>query len=340
MRAGLVVSATLHVGLIVLAVVGLGAGRPLDPAPVDSIAVDLVPISEFSNIRMGTLDSTIVETETPSTVASDKPPELAQPTGNTSEDQAKPADNAKVTPAPTEQTAPTPEAAMPPVPDEPQPADVAEVTPPVEPPDAETPPTPTEDQPLVSPDVATDPADSAPKPAERTDLKAKRAAFKKAQEAKKAEEQKKKDQDKKQAEEKKLAEKKAADAKKLADEVANIINDEQSRGATTGEGGEPTLGKETGKAATLSQSELDGLVAQIKSCISLPPGAEDANITAQLEFSIDASGMVSQTPRIVGTPASALEQAYAGAAQRAVMRCGPYQVKQQDVRATFTPVSY
>lgn len=339
MRTGLTVSAAFHTGLVVLAIVGLSAGKPLNPAPVESIAVDLVPVSEFSNIRMGVIDSQVVETETPSTVQSDKPAELAKPTGNTEKDQPKPADNAKVTPAPTEQTAPSPTASEPPPEETPQPTEVAEITPPAETPDAETPP-PVEDPALVAPEVTEDPAQAAPKPLERTDLKAKRAAYKKAQEAKKAEEKKKKEEQKKAEEQKKLAEQKAAEAKKIADEVANIINDEQSRGATTGEGGEPTLGKETGQAATLSQSELDGLVAQIRSCVSLPPGAEEANISVRLQFSIDATGMVTQPPVIMSAITTPLEQAYASAMQRAVLRCGPYQVKAQEIGATFTPLSY
>ena len=340
MRTGLTVSAAFHTGLLVLAIVGLSAGKPLNPAPVQSIAVDLVPVSEFSNIRMGVIDSKVVETETPSTVQSDKPAELAKPTGNTEKDQAKPADNAKVTPAPTEQTAPSPATSTPPPEETPQPTEVAEVTPPQETPDAETPPPPAEDQPVVAPQVTEDPAQAAPKPLERTDLKAKRAAYKKALEAKKAEEKKKKDEQKKAEEQKKLAEQKAAEAKKIADEVASIINDEQSRGATTGEGGEPTLGKETGQAATLSQSELDGLVAQIKNCIVLPPGAEEANISVRLQFAIDATGMVTQPPIIMSAITTPLEQAYASATQRAVLRCGPYQVKGEEIGATFTPLSY
>ena len=50
MKTGLTVSSIFHAGLIALIVVGVGFGRPVEPPPVESIAVDLVPIEEFSNI--------------------------------------------------------------------------------------------------------------------------------------------------------------------------------------------------------------------------------------------------------------------------------------------------
>ena len=131
MRTGLTVSTALHAGLIALAIVGLGIGRPIEATPVQSIAVDIVPVSEFSNIRMGSLDSEVLETDTPSVVDTEKPAELAQPTGNTEQDQLNPEDTPTPTPAPTVQTAPVPEAAAP----EPAPEPVEQAAPaPVEPP--------------------------------------------------------------------------------------------------------------------------------------------------------------------------------------------------------------
>ena len=49
MRTGLVVSISAHVLLLVLGLINLGLTEPLQPN-VQSIAVDLVPIEEFSNI--------------------------------------------------------------------------------------------------------------------------------------------------------------------------------------------------------------------------------------------------------------------------------------------------
>ena len=49
MRAGLVVSTIAHAALIALIVIGVGFTTPLEPTPVESIAVDLISIEEFSN---------------------------------------------------------------------------------------------------------------------------------------------------------------------------------------------------------------------------------------------------------------------------------------------------
>jgi outer membrane biosynthesis protein TonB len=194
----------------------------------------------------------------------------------------------------------------------------------------------------VTPDISPEPAEVAPRPVTRTaSLDQKRAEFKRQQEA-----EKKRREDearKKQEEEERLREarRREQEAARLADEVANIINNEQSRGATTGAGGSATLGKETGQAARLSQSQIDGLVAQIRGCLNVPAGAAEQRLTTQLKFRIDQNGVVNTIPTIVKTPASSLEQALASAAQRAVMRCGPYAMAVgQEVQATFDPSQF
>ena len=350
MKTGLTVSSIFHAGLIALVVVGIGFGPPVEPPPVESIAVDLVPVEEFSNIRMGSLDSTIVETETPSVVDSEQPAELAQPTGNTQEDQPTPEQSDTVTPAPTQQTAPAPAPQAEPEPlPEPEPVP-QEAAPPIAQPEPEPEPAPEpepEPTPVATPEPTPEPTNVAPTPRMRTAaIDQKRAEFKKLQEdarqkavddKKKAEDEKKKKEEearKKAAEEQKRIEqaKADADAEKLADEVANIINTEETRGATTGEGGQATLGKETGRSARLSQSQIDGLVAQIKGCINMPPGAEENNSTAELQFSVDGGGNVVGQPQLLQSS----DDTYARAVSRAVMRCGPYAVvANEDVRAQF-----
>ena len=181
MRTGLTVSSIAHAGLIALIVAGIGFGRPIEPPPVESIAVDLVPVEEFSNIRLGSLESEIVETETPSVVDAEKPAELAQPTGNTEEDQPTPEDSPEATPAPTQQTAPapTPQAEPEPLPEpEPEPAAAAE---PITQPEPEPEPAPEpepEPAPIVTPEEPETPAEVAPKPRVRTAaIDQKRAEF-------------------------------------------------------------------------------------------------------------------------------------------------------------------
>lgn len=347
MRTGLTVSTIAHAGLIILAVVGIGMSRQLEPVPVESIAVDLVSIEEFSNIRAGRLDSTIVETQTPSVVESETPAELAQPTGNTEEDQPRPEDTPVPTPAPTTQTAPqpvpepdpvveltpepVPEPAVPPAPQaEPEPVAVPEPA-----------PEPVAPEPvLAAPTVTEEPAEVAPRPVMRTAaLDQKRADFKKAQEAERkraAEEKKKKEEEakkaaearKKEEEQKRIQEAKRREdaAARPADDISDIINAEQSRGATTGQGGTPTLGKPTGTAARLSQSETDGLIAQMRGCWNLLPGEIESGLSVRLLVSLNPDGSVSGNPQILAQDSSATGISIARAAVTAVRKCGPYRL--------------
>jgi hypothetical protein len=299
-----------------------------------------VPISEVTNIRMGSLDSTIVETETPAVVETKDVASLAQNTGNTAEDQVTPTPTDRVTPAPVINTAPEP---VPEPIEEPEPTPVEETPPPEPAPTAEPEPAPVEE--AAPTEIATEtPAETPDQPVAPPRVVFTRpAALNKAPakpaETKVAEVTPAPTPAKKPSETTKPVEKKPANEEaKPADQVAALINNETSRGATTGQGGSPTLGKNTGRASTLTQSQLDGLVAQIKSCMNIPAGAAEAGITAQLMFTIDASGNVKTQPQIISNPGTQLERALASAAQRAVMRCGPYQMAlNQDVKATFDP---
>jgi colicin import membrane protein len=335
MKTGVTTSVIAHAALLIIAIVGLGSAKPLEPEVVESIAVDLVPISDITNIRQGSLQSTVVKTETPAVVKTETPAQLAQKAGNTEEDQPKPEETAKSTPAPVTNTAPKPVEAPQPKP-EPDPVKDPTPTPqPVAQPDPAPAPDDAEPQQEVATDTATDApqAQVAPMPALRPAQlqKAPPKPVVKAAEVtpKKTETPKQQTQQSKD---------KPKDSAKIADQVAELINSEKSRGATTGAGGDPTLGKTTGKSATLTQSQLDGLVAQIKQCMSVPPGAAEAGITTQLHFSLDAQGNVTGMPDIVSAGQTQLERALASAAQRAVMRCGPYTMApSQEIQATFDP---
>ena len=335
MKTGVTTSVIAHAALLIIAIVGLGSAKPLEPEVVESIAVDLVPISDITNIRQGSLQSTVVKTETPAVVKTETPAQLAQKAGNTEEDQPKPEETAKSTPAPVINTAPKPVEAPQPKP-EPDPVKDPTPTPqPVAQPDPAPSPDDAEPQQEVATDTATDApqAQVAPMPALRPAQlqKAPPKPVVKAAEVtpKKTETPKQQTQQSKD---------KPKDSAKIADQVAELINSEKSRGATTGAGGDPTLGKTTGKSATLTQSQLDGLVAQIKQCMSVPPGAAEAGITTQLHFSLDAQGNVTGMPDIVSAGQTQLERALASAAQRAVMRCGPYTMApSQEIQATFDP---
>lgn len=321
MRAGIAASAIIHTGVITLALVGLNAAQPLEPQQIESIAIELVPVEEFSNIRAGSLDSEIIETETPSAVDTPDPAELAERTGNTEEDQPNPEQTDTPTPAPTIQTAPQPEAVEAP---EPEPEDVAPEPAPEPEPEAAPEPVLT-----TAPTEADTPAEIAPQPVIKTaSIDQKRAEFKKNQE----------EEAKRRAAEREAQQAKTEEATKIDD----IINAEESRGATTGSGGQATAGKPTGQAARLTQAEQAALAGQMRKCFSPPLGAttEDA---ARLLVDLNRDGSVSGTPRITATANTRLGETTARAAQRAVIRCGPYQLAAEkydewrQVDVTFDP---
>lgn len=345
MRTGLVVSAASHALVLVVIVFGLGVAQPFEPETVESIAVDLVPIEDVANIRAGQLDSEIVETQTPSVVESDKPAELAQPTGNTEEDQPTPEDADTPTPAPTTNTAPEPVPEPAPQPQarpEPEPEPTPEPIPePTPEPTPEPAPEPTPEPVAETPELAVDPTpdtpqEVAPQPVARTaSLDQKRAEFKKQQEEKKKREEAEKKKKEEEAKRKQQEEAtRVADAAKQqqqdnareADDISAIINSEESRGATTGQGGTPTTGKPTGTAARLSRSELDGLVSQIKGCWNLLPSDIDSGLDVRLLVNLDRQGNVVGTPQVTQQDNSAAGSAIARAAQRAVINCGPYRL--------------
>lgn len=354
MRVGLIASAAAHAALILFGLVSLGA-TPLRPEVVETIAVDIIPISEFTNIREGTLESEVIETDTPSAVEDDAPAEIAQPTGNTSEDQPTPQETATPTPVPVTNTAPepvpdpSPEPAPPqpelppvPAPPRPTPAPAPEPEPEPEPTPPPPAPEPTPEpvpepkpepapapepapQPVASEPVQQPPAVTAPVPVARTAaLDQLRQTYRRQQQQQQQPAAAAPRQQQPQAQE--------------ADQISDIINNETSRGAVTGEGGQPTTGRPTGNAATLTQSEKAALVAAIRACMSVPPGSLEAGVTAQLQFSLAADGSVRGDPIIVRAPSSQLEDAFARAAVRAVKRCGPYAMAAgQDISALFDP---
>ena len=357
MRIGVTASIVAHIVILTIGLINLGLTQPLTPV-VESISVDLVPVEDFSNIRAGQLDSTVVETETPSIVEDDQPAEVAQPTGNTEQDQIAPSPADRPTPAPVTNTAPAPESQPEPAPEptpepepvpeptpapepveaplpatrpepapapepvpEPTPEPVPEPTPVPEPAPAPTPEPAPEPTPEPTPEPET-PAVAAPAPAARpANLEQKRQQFAAAE----AERKKKEEEERQRA----AAAQQAAQAQpteqldaSLADDISAIINLDKTTGGTTGAGGTPTLGDTTGTSARLSQSELDGFAARVKQCWTLLPA--DYGMSVTLMINMNRDGSVNGTPTIAAADQSAAGLMMARAAQRAVVSCGPY----------------
>jgi hypothetical protein len=319
MRAGLPVSLFSHAAVLAIGLVSLGAAESLEPEEIHSIAVDIVPLTDFTNIRQGSEESRIVETDTPSIVDTEEPAQLAEPTGTTEEDQPEPQDTAIETPAPTTQSAPEPQPAPEPEPvaeAEPEPAPEPELEPIPEPAPAPEEPQPDlTEEPLQVADIADDaqPEIEAPRPVSISPATLERLR-----------------EDYEQSRER------TADVKP-ADEISDIINSEDSRGATTGEGGTATTGAETGQSATLTVSERLALAAQMRACFNAPPGYLEAGIIVKVQTELN---------RDASPAASPLEDSIGRAAIRAIQRCGPYRLDEAKyeqwrfVEVTFDPFEH
>lgn len=314
MRTGLSVSLFSHTAIVAIGLLSLSFGEPLEQPLEDAITVDLVPVTEFSNVRVGSLESEVVETPTPAIVETEVPAELAQPTGNTTEDQATPIDADRPTPAPTENTAPEPVPEPEPIPEpEPEPAPEPEPVPEPEPepepvPEPEPEPEPVPDPepvpepvPEPEPEPEPEPQEVAPQPVVRTsELQQLRESY--------------------------AAQQREEQQQREADRVSDIINAEESRGAVTGEGGQQSLGRPTGQSATLTQSEEAALAGQMRRCWNLLPGEIESGLTVDLRVNLNQDGSVLGTPRLLTNPTSSMHGSIARAAQRAVLSCGPYQL--------------
>jgi hypothetical protein len=87
----------------------------------------------------------------------------------------------------------------------------------------------------------------------------------------------------------------------------------------------PSLGVPTGSAATLSQSEIDALRARLRDCWTVPVGlaeARDLTVTVRIQFNKD--GSLSTDPQLMNHGTHPAFQAASESALRAVRRCAPY----------------
>lgn len=305
MKTGLTASLVAHAALITTALIGLHSVAPFEPAEIEAISVDLVPIEEIASIRTGSEQSKVIDTPAPAVVDTPDPAQLAERTGVTEKDQPQPEETTRVTPAPTVQTAPEPVPTPTPTPTEepkpePQPAPAVEKLP-------EPAPQPTAPEPVLTaaPSDAT-PQDVAPKPILKTaSLDKLRAEYKANQKA----------------EQKKTKPKENA---KPADKVADIINTEQSRGATTGSGGQQSAGKPSGQAARLTQSELGALIAQMRKCWSPTLQERNDGVVVRLMVAMNRDGTVAGQPQITSDTTDPMLGLSARTAARKVQNCGPF----------------
>ena len=290
MKAGWTISAVLHAGVLGWGLVSISA-KPLDKPPTESLPVDIISASDFSQITKGTKNAPRAEApkQLVEKVAEPKPP----------------ADN----PAPKVVDNKPEIAAAAEKPEPPTPEPVKKVEP--------KPPTP---QPAPKPPEPKQAYAKEPEP--KIDPIAE--AIKKEQKKPDPKPEKKVETPKPE----KKPEPPKAQPKFNASQIAALLDKrEAQRQSVTGAtlSNKPALGLATANAATLSQNEMDALRARLRDCWSVPVGvaeARDLVVTVRILFNKD--GSLAADPTLMNHGSHPAFQAAAESALRGVRRCAPY----------------
>ncbi len=349
LKRSLVASAVLHSLLLGWALVKLGTPQEFDMANSEALPVDLVPISDMTQVQQGDKEAPKKDVAAP---VPTKRPETVKDAENVGDNDIdlksapkpieKPSNmEAAAAPKPTEKPTPEPEDKPNEVKDvvkeetdvaeqqpEPKPQPEPEPAPPKpeEQKPAETPPEETPDEQALPEDVPV----PAPKPVIEKPKEEKKAE-EKPKETKTAEAKKDTSSDKKKAEKKQEKAKSQASQESdfNADEIANLLNktDSQGTGAKRLTGEKAFGAKKTTGGQTLSQSELDGIKGQIYKNWTYPAGLEGQDdVVIELKFSLDESGDIvgEIEASVTGGPANT-QAALLAAAKRAIRRSVPFQ---------------
>jgi colicin import membrane protein len=325
---GVVVSVIAHVAVLLWAAVSFAA-KPPDTMPTDSIFVETMSLSDFSQMTKGSKTAPKpVENPKPlvEKVAETKPP----PEDVTAQVSDKEIQTASAAPEPT------PDVKMP----EPKPKPV-EAKP--------------EPKPEPKPEAKKEEAKEAKKePEQKPEAEALKKDDKKQEKPKKEAAKpvptpptppKKPDPPKHHVAEKKPP---RNEPKFDADRIAALLDKRQpQRLAAAGDTVNTTaaLGTQSGFAMRLSQDEMDALRARLQQCWSPPVGTVDGrDITVLVRIRFNQDGSLSAPPALASRGSGTAFQAAADAALRAVVRCAPYSFMPpakyeawKDVEVNFDP---
>jgi colicin import membrane protein len=283
MRTGLAISSVVHASALLWAALTFTTS-PLESMPSDSIPVDIISPTEFSQLTAGSKTAKKQETPKPLVEKVGEQKQVEDHTAKISEKKELQATkNEQTPPKPVEKTESKPE----PKPEPPKPAEKAEAKP--------------------EPKPEADPIAEALK----------------KDESKKKEEQKKQAQKPVTPPEKKQPQKKQPEfnAQRIA---ALLDKRDPTRQAATGDtiNRSASLGIPTGTAATLSQNELDALRARLRQNWSVPPLAEKVVIRMVIRLMPD--GRLASPPQVMTRGSGAAFEAFRDSAVRAVMVSQPF----------------
>ena len=291
MRFGMGISIGLHAAILVAAAVGLPSSALMEPDAIEAMPVELVPIDEVNDLKLGSKKAKPVVPETaptqplPNRKAETEQPELRDKPAETPVKEAK--EPAPLpTPKQAEEARPEPkveqEVAALPAP-EPEPDPEPKIEKPVE---------------ALAP---------APKPKQRpsppkTIIKPKLAA--------------------------KQPEKN--EPKFSSDDIAALLDKRDPAGGGNPEPAtEPqTFGSIEGSAqAAMTQDEIAALKARLYQCWNPPRGVREARaLRVQVAINLNPDGSLASPPRVIDGGFDPLAQIAAESAVRAVQICAPYDI--------------
>ncbi len=292
MRNGLSASLVLHAAALGFGLFSLSGPKAFEVADVDALPVDMVSITEYSQIVQGDRKAPVAETPAPTPTSRPEPVEDARNVGDNLVDlQNAPTPDPRPRPVETAAARSEPEPSPVPVPD-PDPAPPAEATP--------EPPTPSETAEAPEPEAPqaeANPESEAMELPETAPVPQARPARPPVQAARKLEPTNKREP------QREATRQRAEDAPEFdADEVAALIDRAKASGGGALRSEQTAaLGNRQDSAATqLSQSEMDALRSQLEGCWNPPVGTlGSSDFTASVQFQVDVSRKLSGAPRIL-----------------------------------------
>lgn len=317
MRAAFVVSAVLHFAILAAAIIQFGSVESFSTPAVAALPVELVTISEETDLTQGEVEAeAVVEEAATETVEAEAPPEPEEMPGATGQEAEEIATDENARANAPESTAPEPESAP-----------EAEAV--VETPPEETPPPPPAETEVaaIAPEEAVPQPEAEPEPPapvpetvvpSRKPPPPKKKAVARREEA-------------------------SPDAFN-ADRLSQLINRTDPSGGGSGSS-QASLGTATGRAAAqLTLSEMDALRAQMQRCYNPPIGVTNAQeLIVKVRLRLAPDGFVESIDQTSANNIGPIYDVAADAARRAVLQCQPYRLPAakydawKDVEVTFDP---
>ncbi len=300
MRTGLAISSVVHASALLWAVLTF-ASSPLDSMPTESLPVDIISPTEFSQLTAGSKTAKLQEAPKPLVEKEGEKKQVEDHTAKISEKkEIQATKNEQTPPKPVEKTETKPE----PKPEPPKPAQPAEAKP-------------------------------EPKPEEKPDPIAE--ALKKDESKKKEEQKKQQAQKAVPTPPKKPPPKKQPEFN--PQRIAALLDKrDPTRQAATGDSINRTasLGVPAGTAATLSQNELDALRARLKQNWSVPPVAD--KIVIRMVIRLTPDGRLASPPQVLTRGSGAAFEAFRDSAVRAVMVSQPFNMLRRETYETWREI--